>query len=243
MKETFFVETEVFQGPLDLLLSLIEKRKLLINEISLSKITDDYLAFVDQFDDLSLRQNAHFILIAATLVLIKSKTLLPTLELTYEEENSIEELETRLKIFKNLKEKEPWISENFGKNPNYLKNDSKDIEIIFSPAQNITIENLNDCIANVLKSLPKRERLPHKTVKRIISLEESIVKLSNRIKQNINLSFREFSNFEKEERVNIVVNFLAMLELVKKGVIQVSQDNPYQDIEMQTREFDIPNYS
>ncbi len=243
MKKTFLVDTEVFQGPLDLLLSLIEKRKLLISEISLAKITDDYLAQIDSFDELTLSQHSHFILVATTLLLIKSKSLLPTLELTYEEESSIEELEIRLKIFQKMKETEAWIAENFCKNPSYQKQDSKYIDIMFAPADNINLENLVSSAQNIINTLPKQEKIPHKTVKKIISLEESIVKLSNRIRQNISMSFQEFSNFNQEEKLNIVINFLAMLELVKQGSLQVNQPGAYQDIEMYTREVETPNYS
>jgi segregation and condensation protein A len=96
MSDKFLVKTEAFEGPLDLLLHLIEKRKLLINEVSLIKITDDYIEYIQSHDNISLKNNAHFILVASTLVLIKSKSLLPTLELTREEEQDIEDLEARI---------------------------------------------------------------------------------------------------------------------------------------------------
>jgi segregation and condensation protein A len=243
MKDSFLVKTEVFQGPLDLLLSLIEKKKLMINELSLAKITDDYLNFVDQSEQLSLQKNAHFILIAATLVLIKSKSLLPTLDLTREEEDSIQELETRLKVYQRMKETEPWIIENFGTSPKYFKQDSKIDGVIFAPPKNLNLGLIKEAALGVIKSLPKVEKIPERTVKKVISLEESIVNLSNRIRQNINMSFKEFSRFDKEERVNVVVSFLAMLELVKQGAILASQEGQYQEIDMQTREFDTPNYS
>ena len=82
---SFKVKTSSFEGPLDLLLDLIEKRKLFINDVSLAKVTDDFIAHIKQFDDLPMAESAHFILIASTLLLIKSKSLLQELNLTEEE--------------------------------------------------------------------------------------------------------------------------------------------------------------
>jgi hypothetical protein len=75
--EILHIKSEIFEGPLDLLLSLIEKRKLLINEVSLAKITDDYIAHIQNASEQSMRDQSNFILIASTLLLIKSKSLLP----------------------------------------------------------------------------------------------------------------------------------------------------------------------
>src|SRR3989344_9116880 len=96
-KQQFHVKTEVFEGPLDLLLSLIEKHKLHINDVSLSKVTDDYISYVNAQVDFPMGQAADFILVASTLVLIKSKSLLPTLDLSKEEQGDIADLERRLK--------------------------------------------------------------------------------------------------------------------------------------------------
>ena len=81
----FSIRTEVFEGPLDLLLTLIEKRKFLVNDISLAAVTDDFIKYMNMGEEVLLSERAHFVLTAATLLLIKSKSLLPTLELTEEE--------------------------------------------------------------------------------------------------------------------------------------------------------------
>src|SRR4051812_32375972 len=100
----FLVKHEQFEGPLDLLLSLIEKRKLFINDISLAKVADDFINHIKNFEQFPIGESANFILIASTLLLIKSKSLLPTLQLTEEEQGSIEDLETRLKIYQRIKD-------------------------------------------------------------------------------------------------------------------------------------------
>jgi len=243
MENTFEVTTEKFSGPLDLLLSLIEKRKLLINEISLSKITDDYINYVNSFDNSSIAEKSNFILIASTLLLIKSKSLLPTLQLTNEEEESIEDLEKRLKIYKRFKKVEPLINELFFKKPTYFKRDVKIEEISFRPTPKSNIQTLLEAIKNVIKNLPKTEVVPKAVLKKVISMEEMVEKLTTRVKQGINTSFKEFSNFGKAEKVDIIVGFLAMLQLVKDGMIEVEQESGYSDISINTKEFDTPNYS
>lgn len=241
--ETFSIKTESFEGPLDLLLTLIEKRKLSISDVSLAKITDDYIEHIKQNENASIKQNAHFILIASTLLLIKSKSLLPNLELSDEEQHNIEDLERRLKIFKIIKDNEHNISDLFGKNPSFLKEGNYEDVAVFAPPKNMSLSVISEAILSIIKSLPKKENLPKKVVQKIVSLEETIVNLTNRIQKSISMSFKDFANVGKEEKVNIVVSFLAMLELVKQGIIEVTQNNHFGDIEMQTKVFETPNYS
>ena len=85
----FTVKTKDFEGPLDLLLDLIEKRKFFINDLSLAKVTDDFIAHIQQFENLPMGESAHFILVASTLLLIKSRSLLPQLNLTEEEQTDL----------------------------------------------------------------------------------------------------------------------------------------------------------
>ena len=98
-KVGYHVKTEQFEGPLDLLLSLIEKRKLFISDFSLSRVADDYISHIRTFERFPMNDVANFLLVASTLVLIKSKTLLPELDLTKEEETDIDDLKKRLALF------------------------------------------------------------------------------------------------------------------------------------------------
>jgi segregation and condensation protein A len=232
-KLNFEVETEVFSGPLELLLNLIEKRKLLINEISLAQITDDYIGYVNQAENISIAEKSNFILIASTLLLIKSKSLLPTLQLTEEEEQSIEDLERRLKIYKRMKKVEPKIQELFFKTPGYFKKDIKIEEISFRPTTKTSIENFLVSIKNIIKLLPKVDKVSKATIKKVVSLEEMIDKLVDRVKKGINTTFKEFSGVGKAEKTNVIVGFLAMLQLVKDGIIEVEQERGYDDIKIQ----------
>lgn len=243
MEDKFIVKTEIFEGPLDLLLSLIEKRKLLINEISLSQVTDDFINYINLANKENLQNIAHFILIASTLLLIKSKSLLPTLELTNEEQTDIKDLELRLKIYKRIKEEEGGILNLFGKKSSFFKDQNQKIDkVIFSP-KGINLKVIKESINNLINNLPKIEIKPKVLVKKVISLEETINKLTERIKSNISMSFREFSNFGKEEKINVIVSFLAMLELVKQGVLEVEQNEKYGDINLHTKDISVPNYN
>ncbi|HRY30943.1 MAG TPA: ScpA family protein [Candidatus Paceibacterota bacterium] len=239
----FKIKTETFEGPLDLLLNLIEKRKLLINDISLAKVTNDYIGYLKIHGEMPMGQNSNFILIAATLLLIKSKSLLPTLELSDEEEQSIGDLEKRLKIYKRLKEVEPQIAEMFFKNPSFPRRQVLSHQIVFAPTKQINLKSLQETISGVLDSLPKFEKVAKAIVNKVLSLEEMIGRLTERVKKSLKLSFKEFSGYHKKNKINIIVSFLAMLELVKEGIIETTQKEGGEDIEIQTREFDTPSYT
>jgi segregation and condensation protein A len=256
MIQSFTIKTASFEGPLDLLLSLIEKRKLFINDISLSKVADDYIEYIKTFENFPVGITAHFILIASTLLLIKSKSLLPTLTLTDEEEGSIEDLETRLKLYKRFKELAVGVEKKFGKSIIFPRLPNKNIPIIFSPEDSITAKNILLIVRGVIQSFPKTEALPKGVVKKMISLEEMIERLAQRVESSIKMSFGEFAKTQgkskqvgarhttsKEDRVNIIVSFLAMLELVKQGIISVTQQKLTDDIEIETENLKVPNYN
>src|SRR3954469_6101774 len=114
MMAAFTVKTQAFEGPLDLLLDLIEKRKLFVSDIALAKVTDDFIEHVRKFENLPMGESAHFILVASTLLLIKSKSLLPELALTDDEQGDIRDLETRLKIYKRIKDASKHVEKMFG---------------------------------------------------------------------------------------------------------------------------------
>src|SRR3989344_8736955 len=101
--QIFQIKMSGFEGPFGLLLYLIEKRKLFINDVSLAAVTEDYLNYMNQLggsNSFSPAEIASFVLVASTLILIKSKSLLPNLNLTEEEEGDIKNLEERLRLYK-----------------------------------------------------------------------------------------------------------------------------------------------
>jgi segregation and condensation protein A len=242
----FKVKTDEFEGPLELLLGLIEKRKLFINDISLSQIANDYVEYIKQFENFPVGEAANFIVIATTLVLAKSKSLLPNLELTVEEEASIEDLEERLRQYKEIKELSGNIRKRFGMNIIFLPQ-TRMKNPIFSPHEDISNESLLKAISNVVAGLPIKQKKenPKAVVKKILSLEEVINNLTLRIKKNLKMSFKDFTNEadQKDRKITTIVGFLAMLELVKNGLIFVSQEYNFDDINMESQEVAIPKYS
>lgn len=239
--KSFQIKTPVFEGPLDVLLDLIEKRKLLINDVSLAKVADDYIAYVNTLQKFPISEIAQFILIASTLVLIKSKSLLPELDLSKEEEASIEDLELRLKLRKRMKELEPAVRTLFGQNPLFAP-EPRPVIVVFSPHSKITVANLYASVKRVLENLPKKELLPKALVQKIISLEEMTENLTKRIANSLRLSFKEFSKMGKANKVEVIVGFLAMLELVKQGIMRVTQERHFDDILMETEKVNTPRY-
>ncbi len=238
----FTVKTQSFEGPLDLLLDLIEKRKLFINDISLVKVTDDFIAHVRQFENLPMAESAHFILVASTLLLIKSKSLLPDLNLTEEEQTDIHDLETRLKIYQKIKDASKHVQNLFGAEMIFSQSQSRHFEPVFAPDPEFTLERALLSLKDLISRLPKVETLPKHIVQKVISLEDMIGNLTTRITTQLRMSFKQFASEQKGERVNVIVSFLAMLELVKDGVLMVSQESQFGDIQMETKEVGVPRY-
>lgn len=241
MNVLFKIKTETFEGPLDLLLNLIENRKLFINDISISKVADDYIAYIKNLNKFPIGESANFILIASTLLLIKSISLLPNLRLSEEEEHDIKDLETRLKLYQKIKELSFEIRKIFGQNIIFSPLARK-INPVFSPDESITLANIVNSVREVIKNLPKKEELPKVVVRKIISLEEVIENLAERIKTGLSMNFKDFAQTGKEDKINIIVSFLAMLELVKQGAIEATQENNFENIKMQTQDMDTPRY-
>ena len=239
---SFTVKMADFEGPLDLLLDLIEKKKLFINDVSLAKVTDDFIAHIKQFDNMPMGESAHFILVASTLLLIKSKSLLPDLNITEDEKADMNDLETRLKIYQRIKEASKRVNELFGDQMIFEQSQSRPMQPVFVPNPEFTLEKAQQTLADLIKRLPKKENLPQVIVQKVISLEDMIGTLTTRITSHLRMSFKDFTKDHKENRVNIIVSFLAMLELVKQGIMHVTQESTYGDINMETKDVSLPKY-
>lgn len=238
----FSVKTQSFEGPLDLLLELIERRKLFISDISLAKVTDDFIAHISAFETMPMGESAHFILVASTLLLIKSKSLLPDLALTEEEQGDIRDLETRLKIYREIKEASAGVKRLFGAQMIFAPSRMRAIEPVFAPDPALTLERALACLEDITSRLPKKEKLSRHVVAKVISLEEMIGQLSKRITSHLRMSFKEFTKEHRKDRVSIIVGFLAVLELVKQGSLFVTQEARFGDIMMETKEVGVPKY-
>lgn len=239
----FVVKHGEFEGPLDLLLQLVEKRKLFINDISLAGVTDDYLAHINQLS-VDIDQKTEFLVIAAILILLKSRSLLPNLELTEDEKVSVSDLEKRLIVYQIFSGAGDGLK-NFIKKTLPLKfNKKRKVvkPIVFVPDNAISLQVLRTEITEILNKQPKREVLPKISIQKVLTLEEVIDSLQERIQSATKFMFSAFTEHAnskagvkhnigtKEARVNIIVSFLAMLELVRQGILSVVQNENFDDI-------------
>lgn len=236
----FQVTSERFNGPIEVLLQMIERRKLPVNDISLSEITDDYIRFVSEMNSESLSNATHFIFVASTLTLIKSKSLLPSLELTHEEEGDIEELKRRLEILKVFTESGKELKSLFLKQPAFFYPRPRKRLIDFDPHESLQVENLSAALLSALQSAPEKEvKKKEASVRVAVHIEDMMTSLEDRITAAIKTDFNSFINQQagerpsKEVRVYKVVGFLAMLELVKKGALHVIQDKNFSNIHLE----------
>ena len=238
----FSVKTDTFEGPLELLIELVEKRKLLINSISLAEVTDEFMSRVREMQEQSLPHTAQFISLAATLLLIKSKSLLPTLDLSSEEEASIDDLEERLKKYQLFRQAGHTIQQQFGKALMYEPEYKTPRETLFLPDQHCSVENLSEALNRVIKDLPElRPEKPRAQVKSTITLEAMMENLENRVRRQFRLSFKDLRS-EHTEHKTVIVGFLAILELFKQGNFLVSQVGRFADITVEHEKSDTPRY-
>ena len=226
------VSTQQFTGPLDLLLQLVEKKNLAITELSLAQVTQEYVAFLNEQEEINPEDLADFLVIASTLLLIKSRSLLPSLVLAPEEETEIMDLETRLKIYKLYKEAGGKIKEMFKKEIYVLNRPSwKNIEPKFSPPSNCSLESLNLAFLKILKEIQteKAQPLAEKKIQKIASLEERIKELIQKITSGKMFRLLDLTK-EKQNKIDLILTFLAVLHLAKQKIIKIKQKDNFGEI-------------
>ncbi len=223
----YLVKLEKFEGPLHLLLSLIEEEELSIADISLAKVTDGYLQIVRAAKEIDPEELADFLVVAAKLILIKSRILLP--DLAIEEEGP--SLEAQLKLYKNFVEASHTIEALLKKKQVMFGRVRPLIEQVpeFSPPPKLIVAMLEAAFRNVIKSLEPLFSLPRAAVERAISIQEKINHMRTMILDRVALRFHDILKGAKS-KTEAIVSFLALLELVKQRVIEVQQDALFKDI-------------
>lgn len=225
------IKTEKFEGPFEALLDLIEERKLSINEVSLAQVCQDYLAYLKTLKELPRLEAAAFLSVGATLMLVKSRTLIPTLELTQEEEESIEELEERLKLLKEFRAVSRQIREQGQKKQILFSREAfAGCEFGFLPPEKTTIGTLHKLVQNLVALLPKQELLPEKTLAKVITIEQKSRDLIDRIQNRLSGSLEKV--ISAKDKVELIVGFLAILELIKQGFFEFEQKNVFGEVEL-----------
>lgn len=242
------VKLQVFEGPLDLLLHLLDKNKVNIYDIPIVEITNQYMEYIAEMKRQDLNILSEFLVMAATLIDIKSRMLLPaTNEEDEEEEDPRNELVQQLleyKMYKcmayELKDlqmdaarvmyKEPTIPDEV-----LAYEEPINMEELIS---DVTLAKLNEIFKSIMKKQvdridPVRSKFG-KIQKEEVSLEEKMEYLENYAMQNKRFSFRNLLESQCS-KVEIIVTFLAILELMKMGKIFISQENLFDDIKIESK--------
>lgn len=229
MEARYELKLEQFAGPLEKLLELIEEKKLDITEISLAQVTADFLAYTKTLKEVERGVLADFLVVAARLLLIKSKALLPSLELTAEEQEDIKDLEERLKLYKEFKAGAKELEKLWARQkPMFSRPLFMNRPIVFYPPPGLTKEKIAKAATELLKTL--KDALPEaQSVKRaIITLEEKIAELGARITEGMRESFKNIA--QNRSREEIIVLFLALLHLAKERLLTIEQPEHFSDI-------------
>ncbi len=240
-KTNFTIRTDGFEGPFELLLDLIEARKLLVNDLALANITEDFIAHVRAQDTFPVEETANFIQIAATLLLVKSKSLIPDLALTEEESADVEDLKRRLIAYEKVREAARELARLYGKQV-MVRGGDRPVEIVFAPSRDLSPDGLAEALARVLSAREVVEELPEVRVKPLITIEEMMDRLAKRVQSAMTISFKDFAGGNRE-KIEVVVSFLALLELVKQGAVAAEQYGEHGDIRIHhTASSSIPHY-
>ena len=231
------VHLENFEGPLDLLLHLIKEAKLDITTLKISDITEQYLAFMEEIDTLDMEKASEFIEVAATLLEIKSKKLLPRLDdVKPEEEDSESNLIRRLQEYKLFKEASEDLKaiENINrmyKEPEPAANKYKII------LKDMKLDNLLDAFTKILHKvhLEETQAEEKKIVRDRFTVQEKMAAIKDAILIREKVKFEEL--FEPDSTKSEVINvFLAILELLKQQVISIHQESSFDEIEITKNE-------
>jgi len=235
----FSVSTPSFSGPLEALLNLIEERKLSISDVSLAQVTDAYILYVEKLPELPLGETAQFILLSSTLLLIKSRSLLPSLELSPEERESVEELERRLARYAIVRKAAKLLRRRSGTAPLFLPIRAPAREPVFAPGE-LSLSSVGSAARRLIQLLPKPEEVAQAMVAPVLVLEDIIIELKRRVSTAIKSSFEELTR--TREKHEVIVFFLATLELVRSGSISASQKKIFSDITLESDSISAPEY-
>lgn len=225
----YTIKLEKFEGPLDLLLSLIEGEEMNISEISLAHVTDQYISHLEEMDDMNPSEMADFLVIAAKLLWIKSKTLLPNLE---GEEMGESDLAAQLKIYKEYRDASLLVHEMILKKRFSFFRERLPFapgEVFFNPPPWLTGDKLAMVLKEIIDDLEPIVRLPRGVVKNTVSIQEKIQHIRNLIREKIEIRFHSVIAKAKN-KVEVIVNFLAVLELLKQRHIVVTQEKMFGEI-------------
>jgi segregation and condensation protein A len=223
---------EKFEGPLSLLLKLIEDEELDITQISLAKIADQYIEYIRTSPNITPENMADFLVVATRLLLIKSRALLPFLY--PEEEQEIAELEEQLRMYKEYVEAMKKINLMIGKKKFMFAREFNRQAVLaeahlFSPPKSLHAEDLTMVFNDLLGRLVVPEKLEERTIDDKIKIEDKILAIQRLLVDRIKLSFNQVLS-QAKSKTEIIVSFLAVLELMRQKEITLFQDELFSEI-------------
>ncbi len=228
----FKVVLEKFEGPLDLLLELIERNEMDITQLSLAKVADDYLDYIRSSSDISLENISDFINVASKIILVKSQAILPSFEVTQEEKEEIVNLEEQLRVYKIYKDAAKKISLLFLHGAEcFSRAYMQGIEAHFSFPDNLKVYDLAKSFRRIIKEIPEMDNLPQEHVQETVTLEQKMRGLIESIRERSEQSFLNYAQ-SASDKIEIIVSFLALLELIKRKVVWVEQSALFSDIKI-----------
>ena len=231
-KLTFKLEN--FSGPLDLLLTLIRKSKLDIEDIQISELTEQYLEIMKDISEVDLEVASEFIEYAALLIEIKSKKLLPKIVENDEDELDPEYiLKLRLREYQYFKE----VNEKLGKlesNDKFYKQPEKEANKFRVVIKDMELDKLLDAFVGIMHKVNKIEKSKEskEIVKETFTVEQKISSIKDTLISRNKIKFSELF-LESSSKDEVITTFMALLELIKMQVIRVSQDDLFSDIQIE----------
>lgn len=224
----FTVKLERFEGPYTKLLELIEARKLSITEISLVTVADDYIAYIKTLDQKNLVDISQFIVVASTLMLMKAKSLLPGLVYTEEEEKQVEDLERKLELYALLSEAQKHTKDVYNRTPLFARPYRQQKEVtVFVPDERVTKELLQSIASMTIMTFIEPKTLVKVAVEKALRMENIIESLLLRVQGAQNISLKSLADGAatiEERKKLLIVNFIAILELLRSGALTANQE-------------------
>lgn len=229
----YTIQLPIYEGPLDLLLNLIEHAELDITKISLAEVTDQYLAHIKQIQNRQLEDLASFLVMAARLIQIKSEVLLPRPPLREPgEEDPGDALARQLVAYKKYKQVAVLLSEREEANlRSYIRLAPPPVIDPKIDMQEFQLEDLYQAILEVLKNVNIETTLEENVSTPRVRVRDKIISIVHSLKNVGQLSFRRIIK-NARSRLEIVVSLLAILELIKQDQVEVHQEDMFGDIEL-----------
>lgn len=231
----YAIKIENFEGPLDLLCHLIDKNKMNIYDIKISEIADQYIEYINKMQEFNLEVTSEFLIMASTLLYIKSKSLLPN-QVEAEEELTEEQLIERIIEYKKYKEITTKLRENYNE---YSKRFFKIAEIIELPKQKLEVEYDKEILPEIYKKIVERnnEKINQnaKNIERIAIVDTYTVasKVKEMFKELVKkprFVFNKLYSISKCNKQEVVTAFTGLLELSRRNKVITVQEELFSDI-------------